>query len=62
MSPVVWGEEDTVENRENTFPHFSNFAQAGVKRSTDWTGSLKKQTNKKHRAFHLEPQGKKEAN
>ena len=31
MSLWVWGLEDTAENGENTLPHFSNFAQAGLR-------------------------------
>lgn len=52
MSLWVWGLEDTVENGENTFPHFSNFAQAGLRDVL--TGQVVKTTT----AFHFEPQDK----
>lgn len=53
MSLWVWGLEDTVENGENTFPHFSDFAQAGLRDVL--TGQVVKTTT----AFHFEPQEKR---
>lgn len=51
--PVGWGEGDTVETRENKFPHFSNFARAGDK------DLLTKQVVKKIEVFIFNLKGEK---